>query len=158
MAKYVDIKMLSIAEGKVGAKSVRQILGGKDADLEELSVADVGVKNSRKFTDVRFVPTLLQTAVRSRWSGSRAAKVALPRGCTRTSHQIRRSFNASCNIPEPPKYKATKITLEQLYDIFDTNYVETSIRYGSLRITSPNINVKWNKESGEFSLSGTYGL
>lgn len=67
-------------------------------------------------------------------------------------------FQCFMQLPEPPKYKATKITLEQLYDILDTNYIETSIRYGSLRITSPNINVKWNKESGEFSLSGTYGL
>ncbi|KAG8969420.1 hypothetical protein FRC05_001055 [Tulasnella sp. 425] len=82
----------------------------------------------------------------------------LTRRLTTFTRRNQRSFNASCNIPEPPKYKATKITLEQLYDIFDTNYVETSIRYGSLRITSPNINVKWNKESGEFSLSGTYGL
>ncbi|KAG8937909.1 hypothetical protein FRC00_010023 [Tulasnella sp. 408] len=67
-------------------------------------------------------------------------------------------FQRLMQLPEPAKYKATKITLEQLYDILDTNYIETSIRYGSLRITSPNINVKWNKDSGEFSFSGTYGL
>ncbi|KIO28259.1 hypothetical protein M407DRAFT_243065 [Tulasnella calospora MUT 4182] len=67
-------------------------------------------------------------------------------------------FQRFMQLPEPAKYKAAKITLEQLYDILDTGYIETSIRYGSLRITSPNVNVKWNKDSGEFSLSGTYGL
>ncbi|KAG8998944.1 hypothetical protein FRB90_012189 [Tulasnella sp. 427] len=64
-------------------------------------------------------------------------------------------FQRFMQLPELPKYKAAKITLEQLYNILDTRYIETSIRYGSLRITSPNINVKWNKDSGEFSLSGT---
>ncbi|KAG8959897.1 hypothetical protein FRC05_007219 [Tulasnella sp. 425] len=37
-------------------------------------------------------------------------------------------FQCFMQLPEPPKYKATKITLEQLYDILDTNYIETSIR------------------------------
>ncbi|KAG8895880.1 hypothetical protein FRC01_012151 [Tulasnella sp. 417] len=67
-------------------------------------------------------------------------------------------FQRFMQLAEPPKYKAAKITLEQLYDILDTNYITTSVRYDTLRITSPHINVKWNKDSGEFSLSGTYGL
>ncbi|KAG8998999.1 hypothetical protein FRB90_012181 [Tulasnella sp. 427] len=64
-------------------------------------------------------------------------------------------FQRFMQLPEPPKYKTAKITLEQLYNILDSRYIQTSIRYGSLRITSPTINVKWNKDSGEFSLSGT---
>lgn len=33
----------------------------------------------------------------------------------------------------------------------DTGYTETSIRHGSLHIVLPNIDVRWNKDFGEFS-------
>lgn len=60
-------------------------------------------------------------------------------------------------LPEPAKYKAAKITVAQLQDLLDGD-LETSIRYGSLRITGSDVNIKWNKETGEFRLGGTYGL
>lgn len=61
-------------------------------------------------------------------------------------------------LPAPATYKTTKITLEKLNEILGVYTIETSIRYGSLRITSNEINVKWNKDTGEFRFGGSYGL
>ncbi|KAF4634149.1 hypothetical protein G7Y89_g3965 [Cudoniella acicularis] len=61
------------------------------------------------------------------------------------------------NMQEPKKaWKQKKISLGDFQAI--TGYLEASIRYGSLRITSNDITLKWDKDEGSFAVSGLYGL
>jgi hypothetical protein len=60
------------------------------------------------------------------------------------------------NLPSPPTWKQKKIPVAELRNILDDD-LEVSIRYDMLNITSPEINVKWNAETGEFRFGGTYG-
>lgn len=53
-------------------------------------------------------------------------------------------------------WKQRKISKEDLED--GIGYISASVRYGSLRVTSEMINVKWDEETKMLSLSGTYGV
>lgn len=62
-------------------------------------------------------------------------------------------------LSEPPKWKMKKIPISEFNDIVDEPYgITTSIRYGRLKIVSSEINVKYDKETGEFRFSGEYAL
>ncbi|KAG8923852.1 hypothetical protein FRC03_005934 [Tulasnella sp. 419] len=65
-------------------------------------------------------------------------------------------FQRLMRLPAPATYKQTKITVDDLTNILDDNLV-TSVRYDYLYITGGEVNVRWNKETGEFRFSGTYG-
>lgn len=60
------------------------------------------------------------------------------------------------NLSEPPKWKQTKITVAEFHEVVG-DVLTVSIRYDELSISGGNVNVKWNKDTGEFRFAGTYG-
>ena len=74
-----------------------------------------------------------------------------------TEPSLPAAFQLLMQLPAPPTYKQTKIPLATLQEIL-CNDLTTSIRYGMLRVTSNEINVKWNKDTGVFRFAGSYGL
>ncbi|GJE92305.1 hypothetical protein PsYK624_084590 [Phanerochaete sordida] len=55
----------------------------------------------------------------------------------------------------PPKWKMKKYTREEFEDLFGE--VKGAVRYNALYISSGGVNVRWS-ETGEFKLSGSYGI
>ncbi|EKM54452.1 uncharacterized protein PHACADRAFT_210252 [Phanerochaete carnosa HHB-10118-sp] len=64
-------------------------------------------------------------------------------------------FGHLFNLGGPPKWKMKKFSKQEFEDIFGD--IEGHARYNELYITNREINVRWS-ETGEFKLSGTYGI
>ena len=56
------------------------------------------------------------------------------------------------------KAVAKKLSVEQFCVLFGTSYISVSIRYGSLSVTGSSVTVRFDNETGELKVSGTYGL
>ncbi|KAB5590922.1 hypothetical protein CTheo_5616 [Ceratobasidium theobromae] len=65
-----------------------------------------------------------------------------------------RVFGAAFRLDGPPTWKAKKFT--QLEFETMVGAVTKSIRYDTLRL-SGDVNVRWNSDTGEFKISGSYG-
>ncbi|KAF8601425.1 hypothetical protein BDV93DRAFT_445902, partial [Ceratobasidium sp. AG-I] len=65
-----------------------------------------------------------------------------------------RVFGAMLGLDGPPTFKAKKFTATEFQELVGD--IDKSIRYDTLRPTS-DINVRWNPQTGEFKVSGSYG-
>ncbi|KAI0111027.1 hypothetical protein F4776DRAFT_358024 [Hypoxylon sp. NC0597] len=67
-----------------------------------------------------------------------------------------RAFRLEATNNKGKKWKQKKIPIDDFESCI--GQVEASIRWGSLRIMGPHVNLKWDKEDNMFTVSGTYGL
>jgi hypothetical protein len=58
-------------------------------------------------------------------------------------------------LPENHSKKAFKIPLDDFFA--NVGEPEGSVRYATLSIKGPDVNVKWNPEDNTFKVSGKYG-
>ncbi|KAG8783123.1 hypothetical protein FRC12_020077 [Ceratobasidium sp. 428] len=66
-----------------------------------------------------------------------------------------RVFGAMLGLDGPPTFKARKYSVSDFCDIVGD--IRASARYSYLYLRS-DVNVRWNAETGEFKMSGKYGV
>ncbi|PVG03030.1 hypothetical protein CPB86DRAFT_750104 [Serendipita vermifera] len=64
-------------------------------------------------------------------------------------------FGAMLGLKGPPNWKMKKIPKQGFEQCVGP--IEASARYSELRITSNEVNVRWNPDTKEFKFSGSYG-
>lgn len=64
-------------------------------------------------------------------------------------------FGAMLGLKGPPNWKMKKIPKQEFEQCVGP--IEASARYSELRITSSEVNVRWNPDTKEFKFSGSYG-
>jgi hypothetical protein len=58
-------------------------------------------------------------------------------------------------IDGPPTFKMKKMSTQEFESYFGR--VQASARYSDLAITSTEVSIRWNPNTKEFKLSGSYG-
>ncbi|CCA71758.1 hypothetical protein PIIN_05693 [Serendipita indica DSM 11827] len=66
-----------------------------------------------------------------------------------------RVFGAVLGLDGPPTFKAKKYTINEFQAC--VGQIRAEVRYDSLVLTS-GVNVRWNGETGQFKISGKYGV
>lgn len=64
-------------------------------------------------------------------------------------------FATLMGLDGPPAFKQKQLTVED-FGIVLEGEITASVRYDTLYMNN-KINIRWNKETGEFKFSGTYG-
>lgn len=64
-------------------------------------------------------------------------------------------FAVLLNLREPMKSKTRKMPKDEFEQCFGD--LDVSVRYDTLSITGTDVNIRYDKDSGEFKFSGTYG-
>ncbi|KAI1411360.1 hypothetical protein F5Y13DRAFT_191298 [Hypoxylon sp. FL1857] len=67
-----------------------------------------------------------------------------------------RAFRLEATNDKGKKWKQKKIPIQDFESCIGA--VEASIRFGSLRIMGPHVNLKWDEDDNMFTVSGRYGL
>ncbi|KAH8118781.1 hypothetical protein DFH11DRAFT_1502574 [Phellopilus nigrolimitatus] len=65
-------------------------------------------------------------------------------------------FGKVLGLDGPPKFKQKKIPRQEFEDFVGS--IEGSARYNTLYISSSEVNVRYNADTGEFKVSGSYGI
>ncbi|KAI1140637.1 hypothetical protein F5Y05DRAFT_410484 [Hypoxylon sp. FL0543] len=67
-----------------------------------------------------------------------------------------RAFRLEATNEKGKKWKQKKIPIDEFESCIGE--VTASIRWGSLRMMGPHVNLKWDEEDNMFTVSGKYGL